>query len=162
MFEPLPLDPPITHEVHLKKLKIQLMVAKAVTSGTLSKHPCEKCGSIERLCAHHEDYSKPMDIHLLCASCHSRYHGARKTYSHLMTSDFFSHWIHPNGLNPLVYTRKIQIQPVLTGRRMVFTVIEREENEWLQIICDREGITSHQLASRVMNDYIARDKELNR
>lgn len=35
---------------------------------------CERCGKQCRLDAHHEDYSKPLEVEWLCASCHSLRH----------------------------------------------------------------------------------------
>lgn len=44
-------------------------VACAVKSGELGKSPCERCGAVKVL-AHHEDYSKPLDINWFCPQCH--------------------------------------------------------------------------------------------
>jgi hypothetical protein len=48
---------------------------KAVRSGrVLRPENCEKCGKAGRLHAHHEDYSRPLDVHWLCVTCHRRLH----------------------------------------------------------------------------------------
>jgi len=40
--------------------------------GSLDKDKCVVCGATEDLCAHHEDYSLPLDVVWLCRSCHSK------------------------------------------------------------------------------------------
>ena len=47
----------------------------AVRWGRIKKQPCSNCGSTENLHAHHEDYSKPLDVIWLCCLCHRREHG---------------------------------------------------------------------------------------
>ena len=56
-----------------EKAKARAMVSYHLRSGHISKKPCEKCGNIETE-AHHEDYSKPLDITWLCESCHKKIH----------------------------------------------------------------------------------------
>jgi hypothetical protein len=47
----------------------------AVSTGKI-KNPCkcERCGKEGYTEAHHEDYSKPLDINWLCDSCHKKRH----------------------------------------------------------------------------------------
>lgn len=35
---------------------------------------CEHCGSIKNLHRHHEDYSKPLEVIILCQKCHVKLH----------------------------------------------------------------------------------------
>lgn len=49
-------------------------VRRAVKSGRLTPKPCEKCGSRTRINAHHDDYSKPLDVRWLCQGCHLELH----------------------------------------------------------------------------------------
>lgn len=35
---------------------------------------CDHCGESKRLQAHHEDYSKPLEVTWLCGSCHRNIH----------------------------------------------------------------------------------------
>lgn len=43
-------------------------------TGRLIPEPCKICGSEENVEAHHEDYSKPLDILWLCSTCHHKIH----------------------------------------------------------------------------------------
>ena len=49
------------------------LISDYIRNGWLTKKPCEKCGK-EKTEAHHEDYSKPLDINWLCKSCHMKRH----------------------------------------------------------------------------------------
>lgn len=49
------------------------MVLKAVKNGELKKEPCEECGS-KNSQAHHDDYSKPLDVRWLCPKHHTEHH----------------------------------------------------------------------------------------
>lgn len=44
-------------------------VGNALRDGRLVKSPCEVCGAV-RVQAHHEDYSKPLDVRWLCFKHH--------------------------------------------------------------------------------------------
>lgn len=48
-------------------------VRAAVESGRLVRQPCEKCGA-EIAQAHHDDYSKPLDVRWLCRLHHDEHH----------------------------------------------------------------------------------------
>ena len=52
-------------------------VANAIRSGKLKREPCEVCNNLKTL-AHHDDYSKPLEVRWFCASCHTKYHLERK------------------------------------------------------------------------------------
>ena len=57
--------------------KAQCLTHSAVRSGRLKRKSCEKCGN-DKTHAHHEDYSKPLDVIWLCARCHHRHHAGYK------------------------------------------------------------------------------------
>ena len=57
-----------------KKTKAHAIVARAIRSGNLVKMPCEECGSDKDIHAHHNDYSKALNINWLCSSCHTLWH----------------------------------------------------------------------------------------
>jgi hypothetical protein len=46
-------------------------VKQAILSGKLSRKPCVVCGETKSQ-AHHDDYTKPLDVEWLCAGCHNR------------------------------------------------------------------------------------------
>lgn len=51
-------------------------VSNAVRAGRLVPKPCEVCGSVE-VQAHHDDYSKPLDVRWLCFEHHMAHHGKK-------------------------------------------------------------------------------------
>lgn len=53
-------------------------VRRAIRQGQLHPEPCEACGATKRIDAHHEDYSKPLDVQWLCRSCHKRLHAEQR------------------------------------------------------------------------------------
>jgi len=57
------------------KRKARSKVAYAIKTGKLlRKTICEECGEDGSLHAHHDDYSKPLDVRFLCRKCHSLLH----------------------------------------------------------------------------------------
>lgn len=57
-----------------EKIAARSAVLVATRSGKLIKQPCEKCGE-QKTQAHHDDYSKPLDVRWLCDRCHRIEHG---------------------------------------------------------------------------------------
>lgn len=52
-------------------------VKTAIRRGELTRQPCEKCGHVHphrRSHAHHEDYSRPLDVVWLCSMHHKQRH----------------------------------------------------------------------------------------
>lgn len=50
-------------------------VAYAVRTGKLERPAtCSACGGGGRIHAHHDDYSKPLDVRWMCAACHAQHH----------------------------------------------------------------------------------------
>jgi hypothetical protein len=47
-------------------------VNNAIRDGRLTRQPCEVCGAKAQ--AHHDDYSKPLDVRWLCATHHAEWH----------------------------------------------------------------------------------------
>ena len=56
-----------------QKRKAHSAVSNAIRDGRLSKQPCEKCGD-EKVEAHHDDYSKPLNVRWFCLKHHNEYH----------------------------------------------------------------------------------------
>lgn len=51
------------------KNKARALVGRAIKAKKLVKLPCENCGNI-KVQAHHDDYSKPLEVKWLCFKCH--------------------------------------------------------------------------------------------
>jgi len=58
----------------VEKRKAAYLTSNAIRDGRLIKQPCEVCGEtlVE---AHHDDYSKPLDVRWLCRPHHLEHHG---------------------------------------------------------------------------------------
>ena len=56
-----------------KKIAAQRKVAYNVKRGYMTAKPCEVCGE-EKTVAHHDDYSKPLDVRWLCQAHHVQWH----------------------------------------------------------------------------------------
>jgi hypothetical protein len=57
-----------------EKTRARAAVARAIRSGKLLKRPCEVCGTAE-VDAHHDDYSRALDVRWLCRTHHLIAHG---------------------------------------------------------------------------------------
>ena len=57
-----------------EKYIARTMVRNAKRDGWLKRMPCEVCGE-EKSQAHHDDYSKPLDVRWLCFKHHRELHG---------------------------------------------------------------------------------------
>jgi len=56
------------------KYRAHQLVGRAVLTGKLTKKPCEVCSKVNTVQAHHDDYSRPLDVRWLCAVCHCSWH----------------------------------------------------------------------------------------
>lgn len=45
---------------------------------SLEGKKCEKCGSVEELHRHHFDYTKPLEVAVLCKKCHYAFHAVER------------------------------------------------------------------------------------
>lgn len=62
------------------KKRAHQMVFREIKKGKLLKEPCEVCKkSNTRIEAHHEDYSKPLDVRWLCTLHHVKIHRGELT-----------------------------------------------------------------------------------
>jgi hypothetical protein len=55
---------------HPEKTKANRAVYNALQGGRLTRGPCEVCGTTVRVQAHHDDYSKALDVRWLCFTHH--------------------------------------------------------------------------------------------
>ena len=53
---------------------VRRLTRSKIKQGVITKLPCEKCGSVEDVHAHHDDYYKPLDVRWLCRQHHREYH----------------------------------------------------------------------------------------
>jgi hypothetical protein len=69
------------HRIDPEKRRARRAVTRAVVMGRLVRGPCERCGTEDNVEAHHDDYSKPLDVRWLCKEHHLEIHGKtlRKT-----------------------------------------------------------------------------------
>ena len=63
------------------KVRARNAVTYAIWSGRMIRSPCESCGREPEVVdgrqiveAHHDDYSKPLDVRFLCCGCHAEEH----------------------------------------------------------------------------------------
>lgn len=56
-----------------KRHKARWKVSRAISSGRLTREPCEVCGAT-KVHAHHDDYNKPLDVRWLCPRHHQEHH----------------------------------------------------------------------------------------
>lgn len=64
-----------------ERMHVYWKVRKALMHGTLKKGACEVCGE-EKVQAHHDDYSKPLDVRWLCVHHHQQHH-AKQNYPNI-------------------------------------------------------------------------------
>jgi hypothetical protein len=58
--------------IAMGRYRVYHKVLTAKRNGTLKVQPCEKCG--KKAQAHHDDYSKPLDVRWLCPVHHAEHH----------------------------------------------------------------------------------------
>lgn len=70
----------VHREANPLKYKARTAVGNALRDGRLVRGPCRHCGETRRVQAHHDDYSKPLDVKWECFSCHREHeHGQQVT-----------------------------------------------------------------------------------
>ena len=55
------------------KRRAQGRVRRAIADGRIARQPCEVCGNTNSE-AHHDDYSRPLDVRWLCRAHHAELH----------------------------------------------------------------------------------------
>ena len=61
--------------------KAHYLTRNAIRDGRLKKGPCEVCGTTEKIHAHHDDYTKPLEVRWFCALHHHRMHADENSKS---------------------------------------------------------------------------------
>lgn len=61
------------HEKNPQKKEAHWLTSNAIRDGRLIRKPCEVCGVV-KVQAHHEDYSKPLEVVWLCVKHHRERH----------------------------------------------------------------------------------------
>jgi len=61
-------------EKYPEKKAAQIKLNNAKRAGKIVEQPCEVCGTTESIEAHHDDYSKPLDVRWLCTKHHAEHH----------------------------------------------------------------------------------------
>lgn len=61
-------------ERHPEKDRARYITTNAVRDGRLIRQPCQVCGDAKSE-AHHDDYSKPLEVRWLCRMHHLEHHG---------------------------------------------------------------------------------------
>jgi|SRR5271166_3635314 len=67
-------------ESHKEEISAQAKVRRAIILGRLARCPCEVCGTTDSVQAHHDDYSKPLDVRWLCPSHHGEHHSNTRVH----------------------------------------------------------------------------------
>lgn len=60
-------------EGQIEKIRVRQLTRYAIRSGYIIEKPCEICGEI-KVDAHHDDYSKPLEVRFLCEKHHVEHH----------------------------------------------------------------------------------------
>lgn len=56
-----------------EKYSAHIKTGNAIRDGKLMRQPCEVCGKAKAQ-AHHDDYSKPLEVRWLCVKHHNEHH----------------------------------------------------------------------------------------
>ena len=64
-------------EEYPEKERARRLINYRVRKGLIKKKHCELCGE-KKTEAHHDDYSKPLEVRWLCFKCHRKVHGQYK------------------------------------------------------------------------------------
>jgi ribosomal protein S27AE len=63
------------HERYPLKRASHVITGNAIRDGKLVRpSSCFECASTEKIEAHHDDYTKPLDVRWLCRKCHYKWH----------------------------------------------------------------------------------------
>ena len=63
----------VSEDLYRQRQKAYIATQNALKRGILRPQPCEVCGE-EKAQAHHDDYTKPLDVRWLCVRHHNEWH----------------------------------------------------------------------------------------
>jgi len=67
------------YQIRYEHQRARNRLNNAVKGGYVTRiTACEVCGSEDGVEAHHQDYSKPLEVRWLCKDCHYSHHGGRR------------------------------------------------------------------------------------
>lgn len=72
---------------HPEKIRAHHFVMHAIKMGRLVRQCCEVCGSNKNIEAHHDDYSRPLDVRWFCDGHHKEHHKIMRTMFRVTKSD---------------------------------------------------------------------------
>lgn len=84
--------------VYPERISANWAVQTALRNGTLQRQPCVRCGAVGTVEAHHEDYSKPLDVVWLCAAHHHQRHAEMRRAGAIAPSPQASETVGAGGL----------------------------------------------------------------
>lgn len=64
----------VKNPVERPKHEARWAAYRAIRAGTIEREPCQICGTTNRVEAHHDDYSKPLEVRWLCRAHHREFH----------------------------------------------------------------------------------------
>jgi hypothetical protein len=69
---------------HVDRTEARRVVQEALRIGTVTRCACETCGAFAH--AHHDDYSRPLDVRWFCPRCHAPRDSSRRMRERLRES----------------------------------------------------------------------------
>jgi hypothetical protein len=100
----------------LKAKRARRAAQNAISTGKLHRQPCEICGEVTPVDAHHEDYDKPLDVRWLCVRHHRQLHALRRPPQPRLTDTPLTHsgetlsitgWAVRHRMNPSTLYQRI-------------------------------------------------------
>jgi len=65
-----------------ERRKAHILIGNALRGGKVIRMPCQVCGDAKTH-AHHDDYTKPLEVRWLCAPCHTAHHKEMREQSRM-------------------------------------------------------------------------------
>ena len=119
-----------------EKHRAHVVVLCAFRNGSLIRQPCSVCDNPFGH-AHHEDYSKPLEIVWLCRQCHTKRH--QELREKLLV-------VNPKNRDIIVLDKKRR----LMTKRFIFSWKDEAEEARFKAAADFEGVTMSEMMHRVI------------